>query len=123
MTRGLWMRSLGLRSSASGLAAALMAALLPIGAAPASSQTAVQAPTRIKAVAPAPAAAADASCSARPGLGVGRVLEIDTSNGPRFGNQQYQDHDILRDHEVVLTFDDGPLRHNTRHVLEALEAP
>ncbi len=62
-------------------------------------------------------------CRARPGqLGVSRVLEIDTTRGPRFGLQQYPDHDFLRDGEVVLTFDDGPQRRYTRMVLEALAA-
>ena len=55
-------------------------------------------------------------------LGVSRVLEIDTTGGPRFGHQQYKDNDILRDKEVILTFDDGPLRPYTKPVLEALAA-
>ena len=112
----------------SSLGAALLASLLPLGAALAQSrpgdlrdQTHEQQPAaRLQPTAArAPGAAA---CAGRPALGVGRVLEIDTTGGPRFGNQQYPDNDILRDHEVVLTFDDGPLRHNTRQVLEALEA-
>ena len=63
-----------------------------------------------------------ATCTARPGqLGVARVVEIDAARGPRFG-QQYQDHDFLREDEVVLTFDDGPVRRHTRMVLDALAA-
>lgn len=54
-------------------------------------------------------------------LGVSRVLEIDTTGGPRFGNNQYKDIDFLRPGEVVLTFDDGPLRSKTAAVLNALE--
>ena len=54
-------------------------------------------------------------------LGVSRVVEIDTSSGPRFG-QQYRNSDLLQDKEVVLTFDDGPMRPYTRPVLEALSA-
>jgi len=54
-------------------------------------------------------------------LGVSRVVEIDTVSGPRFGRLQYPD-DLLRDKEVVLTFDDGPLRPYTRPVLDALSA-
>ena len=65
-------------------------------------------------------AAGDAACAGRRVLGVSRVLEIDTARGPRFGHQQYKEHEFLRDHEVVLTFDDGPLRANTKMVLEAL---
>ena len=63
-----------------------------------------------------------ADCKAGPGmLGVSRVVEIDTSSGPRFG-RQYRDQVLLRDKEVVLTFDDGPLRPYTRPVLDALAA-
>ena len=69
-----------------------------------------------------PGAAAE-SCRPRPGqIGVSRVVEIDTTRGPRFGLQQYPEHDFLRDGEVVLTFDDGPQRRYTRMVLEALAA-
>lgn len=55
-------------------------------------------------------------------LGVARTIEIDTSSGPRFGHQQYQDLDVLADGEIVLTFDDGPLRAYSRPVVDALEA-
>lgn len=60
-------------------------------------------------------------CSGK-ALGVARVLEIDTTGGARFGHQQYKENDILRDKEVILTFDDGPLRPYTKPVLEALAA-
>lgn len=55
-------------------------------------------------------------------LGVSRVVEIDTSSGPLLGNQQYKNIDFLNEGEVVLTFDDGPLRKHTLKVLNALEA-
>jgi peptidoglycan/xylan/chitin deacetylase (PgdA/CDA1 family) len=55
-------------------------------------------------------------------LGISRVVEVETSNGPQFGHQQYSDLDPLRDGEVALTFDDGPLRPYTQAVLNALEA-
>ena len=54
-------------------------------------------------------------------LGVSRTVEIDTSTAPRFGFQ-YHDQHLLADGEVVLTFDDGPLRAYTKPVLEALAA-
>ena len=67
-------------------------------------------------------AAAQEDCTPGPNaLGVSRVAEIDTTKGPRFGFQ-YKEQDILADGEVVLTFDDGPLRSHTKHVLEALQA-
>ncbi len=67
--------------------------------------------------------AGNTGCRRRPGmLGVSRKVEIDASGGPRFGLQQYKENDFLRDKEVVLTFDDGPLRRHTRAVLAALAA-
>lgn len=55
-------------------------------------------------------------------LGVSRVVEIDTTSGPIFGGGASQPSavDFLADREVVLTFDDGPLRHYTQRVLKAL---
>lgn len=55
-------------------------------------------------------------------LGVTRTLKLDTSSGPRYGKVQYKENEPLRDKEVVLTFDDGPLRPYTREVLKALKA-
>ncbi len=67
-------------------------------------------------------AGAAAPCAAGAGrLGVSRVVEIDTTRGPRFG-VQYNGNDFLREGEVVLTFDDGPLRRHSRMVLDALAA-
>ena len=54
-------------------------------------------------------------------LGVSRVAEIDTSSGPLFG-APYKEPSFLADGEVVLTFDDGPLRAYTLPVLDALAA-
>lgn len=54
-------------------------------------------------------------------LGVSRTIEVDTSSGPRFGGKK-KEYEILEDGEVILTFDDGPLRSHTRAVLAALEA-
>ena len=55
-------------------------------------------------------------------LGVSRVVEIDTSDGPGFGFEHFKEHDFLHEKEVVLTFDDGPWPHNTPAVLAALAA-
>ncbi len=71
----------------------------------------------------ATATAREVGCTPTAGkIGVSRVVEIDTARGPRFGLQQYPEHDFLRENEVVLTFDDGPLRRHSRMVLEALAA-
>jgi peptidoglycan/xylan/chitin deacetylase (PgdA/CDA1 family) len=68
-------------------------------------------------MAPAPAKAACANPNA---LGIGRVVEIDTTGGPGFGFEHFKQLDFLRDHEVVLTFDDGPWLVNTPSVLKTL---
>jgi len=61
------------------------------------------------------------SCSNRPdALGVSRVVEIDTADGPGFGFENFKAHDFLREQEVVLTFDDGPWPSNTLAILKAL---
>ena len=52
-------------------------------------------------------------------IGVSRVVEVDTIGGPRFG-AQFNQNSFLRDGEVVLTFDDGPVRPYTQEVLAAL---
>src|SRR6266852_1995332 len=68
-----------------------------------------------------PAAQKPAIACANPNaMGVSRVVEIDTSGGPGFGPQHFKSYDFLRDHEVVLTFDDGPWLNNTQAVLKAL---
>lgn len=55
-------------------------------------------------------------------IGVSRTVEIDTTTGPRFGQLQYRDEDLLRNGEIVLTFDDGPSRRHTPAILDALDA-
>jgi peptidoglycan-N-acetylglucosamine deacetylase len=99
-----------MRAEIAAIAGAL--ALFSLGAA-------AEAPQR----AAASVARAQPGCEGRSGaLGVSRVAQIDVQDGPRFGHQQYGDIDFLQDGEVVLTFDDGPLRPYTLPVLEALEA-
>jgi peptidoglycan/xylan/chitin deacetylase (PgdA/CDA1 family) len=57
----------------------------------------------------------------KPGaLGLERIVEIDTTGGPAFGFEHFKQYDFLRDHEVVLTFDDGPWPVNTPAVVKAL---
>ena len=60
------------------------------------------------------------ACRNPDALGVSRVVEIDTAGGPGFGFEQFKAYDFLREHEVVLTFDDGPWPGNTSAVLKAL---
>jgi peptidoglycan/xylan/chitin deacetylase (PgdA/CDA1 family) len=65
-------------------------------------------------------AAPSPACGNPDALGVARVVEIDTAGGPGFGFEQFKAYDFLREHEVVLTFDDGPWPGNTPAVLKAL---
>src|SRR5215469_8886722 len=69
--------------------------------------------------APAPAKGGPA-CDKPDGMGLARVVEIDATGGPAFGTEHFKQYDFLRDHEVVLTFDDGPWPDNTPAVIKAL---
>jgi peptidoglycan/xylan/chitin deacetylase (PgdA/CDA1 family) len=62
-----------------------------------------------------------ADCPGHPdALGTSRTLVVDPKQHPRIGTMQYAETLPLRDHEVVLTFDDGPLPHNSNQVLDVL---
>lgn len=68
----------------------------------------------------APAALA-ADCPGHPdALGTSRTLVVDPREHPRIGTMQYPETLPLRDHEVVLTFDDGPLPRNSNQILDIL---
>jgi peptidoglycan/xylan/chitin deacetylase (PgdA/CDA1 family) len=93
----------------SGGAWSQTAAPKPAAAPPAAAPQATPAPAA--AAAPTPAAAPatpKAACANPDALGIARVVEIDTTGGPGFGFEHFKQLDFLRDHEVVLTFDDGP---------------
>ena len=71
---------------------------------------------------PAPTTTAIPPCDKPDGLGLTRIVQIDTTGGPEFGFQHFKGYaDFLRDKEVVLTFDDGPWPENTPMVLKALQ--
>ena len=53
-------------------------------------------------------------------LGTSRVIVVDSVEHPRVGTLQYQETLPLNDHEVVLTFDDGPLAPYTTRILDTL---
>src|ERR1700691_2998102 len=66
-----------------------------------------------------PASAAD--CPGHPAaLGTSRTLVVDPREHTRIGTMQYPETLPLEDHEVVLTFDDGPLPRNSNQILEIL---
>src|ERR1700743_3808460 len=67
--------------------------------------------------------AAAADCPGNPGaLGTSRTLVVDPREHPRIGTMQYAETLPLQDHEVVLTFDDGPLPPHSTQVLDILAA-
>jgi peptidoglycan/xylan/chitin deacetylase (PgdA/CDA1 family) len=108
------------QTAASKAAAAPQAApqAAPAPAAPAAKAPA--APAAASNAAPAPLS--KAACTNPDALGIARTVEIDTTGGPGFGFEHFKQLDFLRDHEVVLTFDDGPWLVNTPAVLKALAA-
>jgi peptidoglycan/xylan/chitin deacetylase (PgdA/CDA1 family) len=53
-------------------------------------------------------------------LGVSRTLEVGTRGGLQVGLKTYPQTLALDDHEIVLTFDDGPSAQTTPKVLDAL---
>jgi peptidoglycan-N-acetylglucosamine deacetylase len=53
-------------------------------------------------------------------LGVSRTLVVDPNEHVRLGSFQYSESLPLMDHEVVLTFDDGPLPAYTNRILDTL---
>jgi peptidoglycan/xylan/chitin deacetylase (PgdA/CDA1 family) len=61
------------------------------------------------------------ACDKPDAIGLSRIVEIDTTGGPAFGTEHFKQYDFLRDHEVVLTFDDGPWKVNTPAVIKALQ--
>ncbi|KJC49257.1 polysaccharide deacetylase [Bradyrhizobium sp. LTSP849] len=66
-------------------------------------------------------AAFAADCPGHPdALGTSRTIVVDPHEHPRIGTMQYRETLPLKDHEVVLTFDDGPLPKNSNQVLQIL---
>jgi peptidoglycan/xylan/chitin deacetylase (PgdA/CDA1 family) len=65
--------------------------------------------------------AAAADCPGHPdAIGTSRTLVVDPKEHPRIGAMQYGETLPLHDHEVVLTFDDGPLPRNSNQILQIL---
>jgi peptidoglycan/xylan/chitin deacetylase (PgdA/CDA1 family) len=66
------------------------------------------------------AAATAADCPRHGTLGTSRILSVDAVTTPRVGLKSFSQTLPLGDHEVVLTFDDGPWPPTTARVLAAL---
>jgi peptidoglycan/xylan/chitin deacetylase (PgdA/CDA1 family) len=68
------------------------------------------------------ASADDGSCPGNPdAIGTSRTITVDPATLPRIGNMQYHETVPLNDHEVVITFDDGPIPPSTTRILEILK--
>ena len=67
-----------------------------------------------------PARAVD--CPNKDALGTSRVMVVDPAKTPRVGTKSFPQTLPLEDHEVVLTFDDGPWPATDQKVLAALSA-
>jgi peptidoglycan-N-acetylglucosamine deacetylase len=66
-------------------------------------------------------AARAADCPGHPdAIGTSRTIYVDPAEHARVGTMQYHETLPLNDHEVVLTFDDGPLPPKTTRVLDVL---
>jgi peptidoglycan/xylan/chitin deacetylase (PgdA/CDA1 family) len=59
-------------------------------------------------------------CPRKDALGTSRILSVDGAQTPRVGSKNFPQTLPLDDHEVVLTFDDGPWPPTTPRVLAAL---
>ncbi len=69
------------------------------------------------------AAANAADCPGNPdAIGTSRTIAVDPIEHPRLGTMQYAETLPLADHEVVLTFDDGPLPPYSNRVLATLSS-
>jgi peptidoglycan/xylan/chitin deacetylase (PgdA/CDA1 family) len=114
----------GVSASRKGPASGTGSSLITtVQAARSSSSTPSAGPARIGSgeSATAPTGTAIAPCDKPDALGLSRVVQIDTAGGPEFGLQHFRGYEsFLRDHEVVLTFDDGPWPVSTAGVLKAL---
>jgi peptidoglycan/xylan/chitin deacetylase (PgdA/CDA1 family) len=68
-----------------------------------------------------PSLAGPAECSNPDALGTSRTLVVDPAEHPRLGSMQYHESLPLEDHEIVITFDDGPLPPRSTQVLDTLD--
>lgn len=70
---------------------------------------------------PAASSALAEPCPGNPNaLGTSRTITVDAKAFPRIGTMQYRASLPLNDHEVVITFDDGPLPPYSNRILDTL---
>lgn len=77
----------------------------------------------LAAVAALPKLASAEVCAGHPdAIGTSRTIVVDPKEHAQVGQMMYPETLPLADHEVVLTFDDGPLLHKTEVVLDTLKS-
>src|SRR5947209_5953432 len=59
-------------------------------------------------------------CNNPDAIGPSRSMTVNPIDYPLIGKLQYAETIRLQDHEIVLTFDDGPVENSTEMVLDAL---
>ena len=64
--------------------------------------------------------AAAETCNNPDALGTSRTIVVDPREHPRIGTMQYEQTLPLRDKEIVLTFDDGPIPKYSNQILDIL---
>jgi peptidoglycan/xylan/chitin deacetylase (PgdA/CDA1 family) len=67
-----------------------------------------------------PASSAETCNGNNDALGVSRIIAVDPREHTRIGTMQYRETLPLADHEVVITFDDGPIPKYTSRILDTL---
>ena len=78
-------------------------------------------PAQAETAAPAKAAQVAQSCPGNPNaIGTSRTITVNPADLPLIGTIQYRATLPLKDHEVVLTFDDGPIPPYTTTILDIL---
>jgi polysaccharide deacetylase len=118
-----WVNPISQISQTAGKSASAPAAApnpTPVRLAQATNPSSAAAPAGSAPPMPTPTATSIRPCDRPSGIGLARIVEIDTTGGPGFGFEHFKQYDFLRDKEVVLTFDDGPWPGNTPAVLKAL---
>ncbi len=90
-------------------------------AAPAQTTASTESAAPAQAPAPALSAGLAQSCPGNPdALGTSRTITVDPAAFPRIGTIQYRDTLPLKDHEVLITLDDGPIPPYTNRILDLL---
>ena len=93
----------------------------PLAATPAEAKAPTPAEPQVAPPEKPKVAAQTPACPGNPdAIGTSRTITVDPNELPRIGTMQYKHTLPLEDHEVVITFDDGPLPPYTNRILDVL---